>query len=222
MKITKEAYAVLKPAARSYWIAMNESTRNNNPATYKLRETLLQRNTTLSNLTLIEMMLQEDMWDRYGKYRDNNNTNINDIKNTVTDVTDDMKKGLCGATQTMLEEWHQQGKLQKLVDKEYELRKTIDEKILGKLHHWIKKASHKVAMCFKRLIQWAKDHPFAAVYITVIILVAILAVLSLKFQGPEHEEERSRIFYVINILIGLGTTAAALQFILYITKKYST
>ena len=39
---------------------MNENTKTNTPAICKLRESLLSSDTTLSNLALVEMMIQEN------------------------------------------------------------------------------------------------------------------------------------------------------------------
>ncbi len=59
MKLTESDYNFLAPITREYWNAVNESNYLNTPGIAKLREMLLQKNDILSNIALIEMMINE-------------------------------------------------------------------------------------------------------------------------------------------------------------------
>lgn len=60
IKLTESDYKFLSPITREYWNVINESTYLNTPGIAKLREMLLQKNDILSNIALIEMMINED------------------------------------------------------------------------------------------------------------------------------------------------------------------
>ena len=60
MKLTESDYSFLAPITREYWNVVNETTYLDTPGIAKLREMLLQKNDKLSNIVLIEMMMNED------------------------------------------------------------------------------------------------------------------------------------------------------------------
>ena len=67
MKITKKAYEILTPQARTYWMKNNKTDKFNDPESYRLRETLLANNNTMSNITLISMMASKVMPDKFNE-----------------------------------------------------------------------------------------------------------------------------------------------------------
>ena len=221
MKITKDAYEILKPAARSYWVAMNESTKSITPATAKLRESLLAKNDIPSNLALIEMMVQEE-----GEAHDDSNDRLKELLkadiNKMSDEeyaqhTQEIKKltNVFNAKLDEVQKYIETGKYEKGSTMEQMLariQKDRNEKELQKLKNnsqetktilqridaWINNANKKVADWFRMM--WKKYKTFSIIYLILIAAIAILLVLYIM----KKKDSKTAILLKKSIIIVLA------------------
>lgn len=193
MKITKEAYEILKPAARSYWVAMNESTKSITPATAKLREALLAKNDIPSNLALIEMMVQEE-----GEVAQNDNAGgegeIETITNAVVEGKDSDKE-IPGDKAKLDEEEKKTGS---------DTKEKIKE-LWKKIINWVKGVKDSIATWAKKM--WEKHKAFSILYAVIILGIAVLAAL---YVMNRKDDKKSKLLLKLIAAAAFGGAIVAL------------